>query len=212
VVAYSPNLLVQTFPQPPMPPQTSPNSSEPMSRIQILMAMGVTAVVLLLVSRLWLLFDPVEMLPVAWDGGRSLLIGTAIGLGITALSALVYRIWGAYRRSADFYLDLVIKPLTWADLMWLGILPGMSEELLFRGVMLPAIGLTWFGIFMSSACFGVLHFSGSQHWSYVIWAIVIGSLLGYSAAATGNLLIPIVAHTTTNLVSAYLWKWSSGRA
>jgi uncharacterized protein len=194
-----------------MPPQTSPDHTEPMTRIQILMAMGVTAVVLLLVSRLWLLIDPVEMLPVEWDGGRSLLMGIAIGLGITALSAVVYRIWGAYRRSADFYLDLVIKPLTWVDLIWLGILPGMSEELLFRGVMLPAIGLTGLGIIVSSICFGVLHFSGSQHWAYVIWAIAIGILLGYSAVATGNLLLPIAAHTTTNLVSAYLWKWSGGK-
>jgi uncharacterized protein len=188
-----------------MPFQTSPNG-ESLSRVQILMAIGVTAVVLLLVSRLWLLLDPTEPLPAEWDNGRSLLLGGAIGLGITALSAVAYRAWDAYRRSADFYLDLVIKPLHWADLIWLGILPGMSEELLFRGVMLPAIGLTWYGILMTSACFGVLHFSGNQHWSYVVWAIAIGILLGYSAVVTGNLMVPIVAHTTTNLVSAYAWK------
>lgn len=168
--------------------------------------MGVTAVVLLLVSRLWLLFDPVEMLPLEWAEGRSLFIGIALGLGITAASSIAYRIWAAYRQSADFYLAMVIKPLNWMDLIWLGLLPGMSEELLFRGVMLPAIGLTWFGILISSACFGVMHFSGSQHVSYVIWATIIGAVLGYSAIATGSLLVPIAAHVTTNLVSAYLWK------
>jgi uncharacterized protein len=172
--------------------------------------MGVTAVVLLLVSRLWLLFDSTEMLPLHWAEGRSLLIGMALGLGITATSAIVYRVWASYRSSADFYLAMVITPLTWVDLVWLGLLPGMSEELLFRGVMLPAIGLTWFGVLITSACFGVMHFSGSQHGSYVIWATVIGAVLGYSAIATGSLLVPITAHVTTNLISAYLWKWGKG--
>jgi uncharacterized protein len=193
-----------------MPPQTSPNPGESMSRVQILMAIGVTAVVLLLVSRLWLLLDPTEMLPVGWSG-RSLLLGVMLGLTITAMSAVIYQSWDAYRRSADFYLDLVIKPLHWVDLVWLGLLPGMSEELLFRGVMLPAIGLTWYGIVVTSACFGVLHFSGNQHWSYVIWAIAIGMVLGYGAVVTGNLLVPIVAHTTTNWVSAYAWKWAQSK-
>ena len=72
--------------------------------------------------------------------------------------------------------------------------------------MLPAIGLNWFGLLISSLCFGVLHFSGSQQWSYVIWATVIGGVLGLSAIASGNLLVPIVAHITTNLISSYLWK------
>jgi uncharacterized protein len=44
----------------------------------------------------------------------------------------------------------------------------------------------------------------------VIWATVIGAVLGGSAIATGSLLVPIAAHITTNLVSAYLWKWGKG--
>lgn len=168
--------------------------------------MGVTAVVLLLCSRLWLLLDvSTIMLPVQWSG-LSALLGIAVGLGITAASAVMYRLWKAYRDSADYYLELVIKPLALPDLIWLGLLPGMSEELLFRGVMLPALGLTWFGLLLSSLCFGILHFSGSQQWSYVIWATVIGVVLGLSAVLTGNLLVPIVAHITTNLISSCVWK------
>jgi uncharacterized protein len=200
------SLLIIVFQQTPPTPST-----ETLTRIQILTAMGVTAVVLLLVSRLWLFFDPTEMLPMKWAGGRSPLIGIALGLGITVASAIAYRVWAAYRQSADFYLAMVITPLTWMDLIWLGLLPGMSEELLFRGVMLPAIGLTWFGILISSACFGVMHFSGSQHGAYIIWATIIGAVLGYSAVATGSLLVPIAAHITTNLVSACLWKLDTSR-
>jgi hypothetical protein len=170
------------------------------------MAMGVTAVVLLLAARLWLLLDrSAGLLPVT-GSGSAVLWGIGLGIGITLASGIAYRVWEDYRLSADYYLALVIKPLVLFDLIWLGLLPGMSEELLFRGVMLPAIGLNWFGLLISSLCFGVLHFSGSQQWSYVIWATVIGGVLGFSAIASGNLLVPIVAHITTNLISSYVWK------
>ncbi len=178
---------------------------ESFTRVQVLAAMGVTAVLLLLVARLWLWLDPVMMLPVTGDA-TFLLLGVGLGLCITAASSVIYYLWPSYRKSADFYLQLVLQPLFWPDLIWLGLLPGLSEELLFRGVMLPAIGLNWFGLSVSSLCFGVLHFSGPQQWSYVIWATVIGLVLGFSAWETGNLLVPIVAHVTTNLLSGCVWK------
>lgn len=174
--------------------------------------MGVTAVVLLICARLWLLLDASAMLlPVEWTS-LSMLAGLGLGLGITAASSLLYQIWPNYRQSAEYYLELVIKPLALPDLIWLGLLPGLSEELLFRGVMLPSLGLTWFGLLLSSLCFGVLHFSGSQQWAYVVWASIIGSVLGLSAMLTGNLLVPIVAHITTNLISSCVWKLKHQRA
>ena len=114
--------------------------------------------------------------------------------------------WPAYRHSADVYLELVIKPLIWPDLIWLGLLPGLSEELLFRGVMLPALGLNLFAVTISSIIFGILHFSGAGQWPYVIWATIVGFALGYVAMITGNLFVPIFAHVITNLVSSFLWK------
>jgi len=54
--------------------------------------------------------------------------------------------------------------------------------------------------------FGVLHLSGSQQWPYVVWATIVGVLLGVSAVGTGNLLVPIVAHVATNWLSSFFWK------
>lgn len=178
---------------------------EPLGRIQILVAMGVTALLLLVIARLWLLFDSVALLSVALNS-PAFLLGVGIGLGITGASAVLYQLWPGYRNSADLYLKMVLQPLTWADLIWMGLLPGLSEELLFRGVMLPAIGLNANGIVFSSLCFGVLHLSSLQNWPYVLWATCIGVLLGISALLSGNLLIPIVAHFTTNFVSSLVWK------
>lgn len=178
---------------------------EPLTRTQVLIAMGVTAVILLFIAKLWLHLGSVTLLPLQGTP-QALLLGLAIALGITCASSLVYRLWPGYRQSADFYLEMVLKPLVLPDLIWLGLLPGMSEELLFRGVMLPAIGLNTTGVLATSLLFGVLHLSGRQQWPYVVWASVVGLLLGFSAVATGNLLVPIVAHIVTNLLSSYLWK------
>jgi membrane protease YdiL (CAAX protease family) len=178
---------------------------EPLTRTQVLIAMGVTALVLLFVAKLWLHLGSVTLLPIHGTA-EALLLGLGIALGITALSSLVYRLWPAYRQSADYYLQMVLKPLVLPDLIWLGLLPGMSEELLFRGVMLPAVGLNATGVVASSLLFGILHLSGPQQWPYVVWATAVGLLLGFSALATGNLLVPIVAHIVTNLLSSYLWK------
>lgn len=176
-----------------------------LSRTQVLVAMGVTAIILWMVAKLWLQLGDVILFPWHWYT-RDFFLGISLGLIITALSGLAYHFSSAYRRSVDYYLGLVIRPLVVPDLIWLGLLPGLSEELLFRGVMLPALGSDYIAVIASSICFGVLHLSGSQQWPYVIWATIIGIILGYSALIGGNLLIPIVAHILTNFLSSYLWK------
>lgn len=182
---------------------------EPLTRSQLLVAMGVTAVVLLVVAKLWLQLGSVSLLSIKLTGLDALL-GVGLGCLITGGSSLVYRLWPGYRKSADLYLNMVLKPLLWPDLIWLGLLPGLSEELLFRGVMLPALGLDTSGLVVSSLCFGILHLSGWEQWPYAIWATVVGLLLGFSVLATGNLLVPIVAHIFTNLLSSFLWKLDKG--
>ena len=172
--------------------------------------MGVTAIVLLLAAKLWMQLGSIALLPIQVSG---VAVGLGLGLGllITAASSVVYRFWPAYRQSADYYLHLVLKPLVLPDLIWLGLLPGLSEELLFRGVMLPAMGLNAEGLILSSVCFGVLHLSSPKQWAYVAWACVVGGLLGASALVTGNLLVPIVAHISTNLIASGMWKWEEQR-
>ena len=194
-------------------PVANPNNPEieSLSRTQILVVMGVTAIVLLIVAKIWQKLGSVELLPLIFTTD-ALLWGIGVAVGISVASSIVYRLWPAYRRSADIYLELVIKPLVWPDLIWLGLLPGLSEELLFRGVMLPAFGLNITAVIVSSLLFGVLHLSGSEQWPYVIWATVVGFALGYIALITGNLLIPITAHIITNLVSSSLWKLTQSKA
>ena len=178
---------------------------EPLSRIQILIAMAVTSIVLFGVAKLWLYLGDLQLRPLVMTV-EAVGIGIAIGLGLTGLSSIVYAAWATYRESADFYLAMVLKPLAIPDLVWLGLLPGLSEELLFRGVMLPALGLDPIGIVLSSLCFGVLHMTNLQQWPYAVWATLVGMILAVTMVETGNLLIPIIAHITTNFVSGLSWK------
>ncbi len=188
-------------------PVANSNNSElePLTRTQILVVMAVTAIILLIVAKAWQKLGSISLLNIQFTP-QAVLLGIGLAAGIIAASSLIYRLWPAYRSSADIYLELVIKPLIWPDLIWLGLLPGLSEELLFRGVMLPAWGLNWTAVILSSLLFGILHLSGMQQWPYVIWATIVGFALGCSALVTGNLLVPIVAHILTNLVSSSLWK------
>jgi hypothetical protein len=174
------------------------------------MAMGATALFLLGIAKIWQRVGGIPLLPLSWMG-NAVLLGIGLGLAISATSAVVYRLWPAYRQSANLYLEMVVKPLAWPDLVWLGLLPGLSEELLFRGVMLPALGLNWIGLTISSLCFGALHLSSLKHWPYMLWAMTVGGVLGASALSTGNLFVPLAAHVVTNLISSCFWKWKYER-
>lgn len=176
-----------------------------MNRSQILILLGVTAVILMVIAQVWLQFSTVGMFPLRWNL-QHLLYGGLLAIGISLMSGGVYRWWPKYRESADYYLDLILRPLAVPDLIWVGLLPGMSEEMLFRGVMLPEVGADWIGVLLSSLCFGALHMTSARHWAYVVWASLIGMVFAWSAIATQNLLVPIVAHILTNFISAIVWK------
>jgi membrane protease YdiL (CAAX protease family) len=187
-----------------MADSNQPNS-ESFTRIQILSFMGVTAVILLIITQVWRKLGSINLIPLNFTL-EAILLGCLMAAGIIIASIILTQVWPDYRRSAEQYLDLIITPLVIPDLIWVGVLPGLSEELLFRGVMIPAFGYDLFAIIVSSILFGVLHLSDVQNWHYVVWAMVIGFILGYSAYLTGNLLVPIIAHGLTNFFSSLIWK------
>lgn len=169
--------------------------------------MAVTAMILFAIAKAWMHFGAIALLPWQWNLQAGLW-GVGLGGIITGSSALVYRLWPAYRESANTYLELVLKPLIWTDLIWLGLLPSLSEELLFRGVMLPALGLGVLALVGSSLCFGMSHLNGWRQWPYAAWATTVGFALAGSAIVTNNLLVPVIAHLFTNWVSGFSWKLS----
>jgi membrane protease YdiL (CAAX protease family) len=176
-----------------------------MTRSQILVAMAVTAIVLLAIAKIWIYLMAVQLVPLNFTL-QNLLLGIGMGVTITLLSSLIYEIWPGYRRSADIYLDMILKPLEMPDLIWLGVLPGISEELLFRGVALPGLGMNAIALAISSIVFGGLHMVNLKQWHYTVWAMAIGFCLGTVTLVTGSLAPAIVAHVFTNSLSGLMWK------
>ncbi|MBE9222475.1 CPBP family intramembrane metalloprotease [Cyanobacterium stanieri LEGE 03274] len=183
---------------------------ESLSRIQILVFMGITAVIFLLIAQIWHRAGSIALIPIQFNLS-AIITGALLATGILLASVVLSKCWTPYRISAEKYMNLIISPLLLPDLIWVGLLPGLSEELLFRGVMIPAFGYGYGAIVISSILFGVLHLSDAQNWHYVLWATIIGSILGYSAYATDNLLVPITAHILINFSSSLLWKLNHNR-
>lgn len=76
---------------------------------------------------------------------------------------------------------------------------GLSEELLFRGVLQSwldsELSLFW-ALLLPNIVFGALH---ARTWLYAFVAGLIGIYMGVIYAVTGNVLAPIITHT------AYDW-------
>ena len=84
----------------------------------------------------------------------------------------------------------------WTDLLILAAIAGVSEELLFRGVIQPWIETSWgitVGLIASNIVFGLVHAVTPL---YAALAALVGIYLGLSLDYGGdrNLLIPIIIH------------------
>jgi uncharacterized protein len=184
---------------------------QPCTRQQILMGMSLTSLLLALIAGLWIWLGSLSRTLSLGSPGFGL--GGSPGAGGGAAQRGAYWLWPAYRRAASSYLHLVADPLQWRDIFWVGVLPGWSEEWLFRGVLMAALvasPLGWTGgILLSGFLFGVLHWLEWQGWPYALWASAVGVLLGMGVWLSGNLLVTIVAHTLVNWIGVCLWKCSA---
>jgi membrane protease YdiL (CAAX protease family) len=91
----------------------------------------------------------------------------------------------------------VAQDLTMGQIFLLAGLSSLGEEVLFRGLMTPTLG-----VIGSSVLFGLLHqVRGPSRWVWIIWAMAVGLALGTIFAATGSLVGPLLAHAVVNAVN-----------
>lgn len=101
------------------------------------------------------------------------------------------------------FTDLVmVRGLGDSVLVFLAVvlLPGICEEVFFRGVVLSGLARrwgSWAGIVTSSLLFALLHFNPWQ----LTPLFLVGGLLAYLVVATGSLYPAILAHSLNNLLS-----------
>lgn len=130
----------------------------------------------------------------------------ALGLGLaatlplmvlfTTMNHLPVESLQAIRRLLLETLGPALQRYHWADLLILALVAGISEELLFRGVLQPWLERVWsaqFGLVVSNMVFGLVHAVTPL---YALLAALIGAYLGWMLDYGGerNLLTPIVIH------------------
>jgi len=163
----------------------------------------------------WLLSAALVVLSIAWSALRGMPLATRlvpsaglVAAGVVAGAAL----WGTIplllrTPSMQRVWREILQPfsagLTTRDMAVIAALSGVTEELFFRGILLPEIGLV-----ASSVCFGALHALCA---AYFAWATAVGAGMGALTLATGSLVTPMVAHATYNLGALVLLRRSAQR-
>ncbi|NTU59459.1 MAG: CPBP family intramembrane metalloprotease [Deltaproteobacteria bacterium] len=159
---------------------------------------GACAISLVLLGRL---AEPLRVYGAAHGGAllggrdpvQGLLWGIAAGAAAAALGEAVSR-WTSWGRLFSRLMEKLLGTVHPADALLLALLSGFGEELLFRGLALPYLGL-----YASSALFGLAHVIPRRGlWPLALWAGANGLALGWLAQATGGLLAPTAAHVLVN--------------
>jgi hypothetical protein len=141
--------------------------------------------------------------------------GAAAAIPLLILFALaVYLPLAPLRRILNILEELVVPLFRPHGLLAIGIvclLAGLGEEMLFRGVIQPAIagavggqmGVV-VGLVAASLLFGLAH---AVTPTYAALASLIGLYMGWLWIYSGNLAVPIVAHAVYDLLAiVYLAK------
>jgi membrane protease YdiL (CAAX protease family) len=87
------------------------------------------------------------------------------------------------------------------ELALLALAAGVSEEILFRGVVQTGLARgvpAWVALIATSVMFGLVHFASR---AYAAVAGIMGLYLGTLFLLQGSLLAPIVTHTVYDLVA-----------
>lgn len=123
----------------------------------------------------------------------SALLGMAVaGLVVVGTRLLVGRVGFATRFHGE------LRPLTYrmsnTAIALLAVSSALGEELLFRGLLLP-----WIGLIPQALIFGSLHqIRGPSRWVWITSATIMGITLGAMHACTGSLVGPLLAHALIN--------------
>lgn len=122
-------------------------------------------------------------------------LGLGLGLGVVGLSRAVTRTaWGD---AMERELGAIVGAPTRGEAALMAGASAVGEELLFRGVALPALGLI-----PSALLFGALHIGRSRALlPWTAFAALLGLVLGGLTLITGGVLGAVVAHATINYLN-----------
>jgi membrane protease YdiL (CAAX protease family) len=140
----------------------------------------------------WEIFHPAE----GWLGYS--ILAVFLGLGVVVLSKVTV---GQFPWAKDIESEFlaILGPLYLWEVCVLAFTSSVGEEVFFRGVLLP-----WVGLYFSSIIFGAAHVPASlKLLPWTVFALLMGFLLGGLYVISGSLIPPMVVHATVNGINLY---------
>ncbi|CAJ1938239.1 unnamed protein product [Sphenostylis stenocarpa] len=134
---------------------------------------------------------------------------TGLVVLISSSRYLLLKTWPNFAESSEAANQLVLSSLQPLDYIVVAFLPGISEELLFRGAILPLLGTNWNSIVIAALIFGVLHLGNGRKYSFAIWATFVGLAYGYATILSSSVAVPMASHAVNNLIGGLLWRYTS---
>jgi len=127
----------------------------------------------------------------------SVILGLALG-ALVAFSTRIFVARYAWARNLHSELRPVARNLSAAGIVAVAAFSALGEELWFRGILQP-----WLGLWVQAAVFGIVHaqLRGPSRWAWISWATVMGLAFGIIFQLTGSLAGPIAAHWLINCLN-----------
>ncbi|KAG6654867.1 uncharacterized protein LOC122308821 [Carya illinoinensis] len=138
-------------------------------------------------------------------------LGLVTGLVVLVSSCryLLLKTWPDFAESSEAANQQVLSSLLLLDYIIVAFLPGISEELLFRGALLPLLGFDWKSVLLVAAVFGILHLGNGRKYSFAVWASFVGIVYGYATIVSSSAIVPMASHAVNNLIGGILWRYTS---
>ncbi len=124
------------------------------------------------------------------------ILGFLVGLAVVVLTRVATRHFQWARNLHGSFRDL-LGPLTGYEIIILALASSIGEELLFRGALLP-----WLGLWPQAIVFALLHVGPERRFlPWTVSALVLGLAFGWLAEWTESLGAPIAAHFAINFLN-----------
>ncbi|KAL3337336.1 hypothetical protein AABB24_029810 [Solanum stoloniferum] len=134
---------------------------------------------------------------------------TGLVILVSSCRYLLLKIWPDFAESSEAANSQVLSSLEPLDYIVVSLLPGISEELLFRGALLPLFGINWLSVVATASIFGILHLGSGRKYSFAVWATFVGIVYGYATILSSTVVVPMAAHAVNNLVGGIIWRYTS---
>ncbi|KAJ6725732.1 CAAX AMINO TERMINAL PROTEASE FAMILY PROTEIN [Salix purpurea] len=134
---------------------------------------------------------------------------TGLVILVSSCRYLLLKTWPDFAESSEAANQQVLTSLQPSDYVVVSFLPGVTEELLFRGALLPLFGMDWKSVLLAATIFGVLHLGNGRKYSFAVWATFVGFVYGFATIVSSSLVVPMASHALNNLAGGLLWRLTS---